>query len=88
VVPERVEQVLRQHPDVADAAVVGRPDPEWQEAVTAVVVAGNANDLSADVLRAWCRERLAGHEVPKRFEWASELPRTASGKLKRAELRG
>ncbi len=87
VMPQRVEDILREHPGVSDAAVIGRPDPEWQEAVTAVVVAGDAINLSADELRAWCRERLEGHEVPKRFEWASGLPRTASGKLKRADLR-
>ncbi|CAN5227621.1 N/A [soil metagenome] len=87
VMPEEVEAALEAHPDVIEAAVIGRPDPEWQEAVTAVVVLRAGATLFGDGLRAHCAERLAGFKVPKRFEEASELPRTASGKLRRAELR-
>ena len=87
VMPERVEEVLRSHPDVLDAAVVGRPDPEWQEAVTAVVVLrpGAAEDTEA--LRTHCAGELAGYEVPKHFAFVADLPRTASGKLMRSVLR-
>jgi len=87
VMPERVEGVLRAHPDVADAAVVGRPDPEWQEAVTAVVVLRPGAAEDADALRAHCAAELAGHEVPKHFAFVLDLPRTASGKLMRSALR-
>jgi len=87
VLPTEVEEVLRLHPEVADAAVVGRADPEWQEAVTAVVVLRRGAEVSADELRAHCGGSLAGYKVPKRVEFVSELPRTVSGKLMRRELR-
>jgi O-succinylbenzoic acid--CoA ligase len=82
VAPTEVESVLLEHPQVAEAGVVGRPDPEWGEAVTAfVVLRGPAGDL-----RAFCRERLAPYKVPKTIEVVDALPRTASGKLLRREL--
>ena len=88
VLPSEVEEVLLRHPDVADAAAVGRADSEWQEAVTAVVVLRDDAEVTADDLRRHCQTELAGFKVPKRIEFATELPRTASGKLIRRELRG
>ena len=87
VAPEEVEEVLSEHPSVADAAVVGRPDPEWGEMLVALVVcrAGQSGDPRA--LQEHCRARLAAFKVPKRFELVEELPRTPSGKLLRRELR-
>ncbi len=82
VAPAEVEGVLIAHPGVEDAAVVGRPDPEWGEALVALVV----GDAGAEELRAYCRERLAPFKVPKRFERVESLPRTASGKLLRSQL--
>jgi O-succinylbenzoic acid--CoA ligase len=87
VSPEEVEAVLLSHPAIADAAVAGRPDPEWQTAVVAFVVT-NGQTPSAEELRAFCRERLAGPKVPKAFELVDELPRNAQGKLLRRELAG
>jgi len=87
VIPAEVEAVLLSHPDVADAAAVGRADPEWQEAVTAVVVACEGADVSAEALRAHCAAELSPYKVPKRFEFVAELPRTASGKVMRRALR-
>jgi len=82
VAPTEVEAVLLSHPAVVEAGVVGRPDPEWGEAVTAfVVVRGPVDDL-----RAFCRERLPGFKVPKTISVVSSLPRNASGKLLRREL--
>ena len=87
VVPSEVEETLLRHPGVADAAVVGREDPEWQQAVTAVVVLAPGAEITPDELRRHCAETLAGYKVPKRVELASALPRTPSGKLMRRALR-
>jgi len=68
--------------------VLGREDPEWGEAVTAIVVARAGEQLDAEALRAHCAGALAPYKVPKHFVLASEpLPRTRSGKLLRRELR-
>jgi o-succinylbenzoate---CoA ligase len=82
VSPLEVEHALLEHPAVRDAGVAGLPDPEWGEAVTAfVVLDGEAGDL-----RAWCRERLAPHKVPKAVHAVDALPRNAAGKLLRDRL--
>ncbi|MDQ4041396.1 MAG: 2-succinylbenzoate-CoA ligase, partial [Actinomycetota bacterium] len=87
VAPAEVEAILESHPAVAEAAVFGRPDPEWGEAVTAAVVPRAGMRADPDDLRRHCRERLAGFKVPKSFELVAQLPRTASGKLRRSALR-
>ena len=87
VAPAEVEAVLLEHPQIEDAAVFGRTDPEWGEAVTARVLPRPGEQPDPEELRAFCRARLAGFKVPKSFEISPEpLPRTASGKLRRGEL--
>ena len=85
VTPGEVEAVLEAHPDVVEAAVHGRAHPEWGEAVVATVVADP--DLEAEELRAWCAARLATFKVPKEIAFTVALPRTASGKVARKDLR-
>jgi O-succinylbenzoic acid--CoA ligase len=87
VSPAEVEAALAEHPDVVEAAVFARPHPLWGEAITALVVARPGAELQQGALRAHCLERLAGFKVPKAFELVTELPRTRSGKVRRAELR-
>jgi O-succinylbenzoic acid--CoA ligase len=84
VAPAEVEAVLEAHPDVVEAAVYGRPDSAWGEAVVATVVADSA--VGADELVQWCAARLASYKVPKAIAFATSLPRTGSGKLLRKEL--
>jgi o-succinylbenzoate---CoA ligase len=88
VAPVEVEAVLEAHPQVLEAAVLGRDDPRWGEAVTAIVVARAGATLEPEELRAHCARALAPYKVPKRVVLSAEpLPRTRSGKLLRRELR-
>jgi O-succinylbenzoic acid--CoA ligase len=87
VAPAEVEQALLEHPAVADAAVHGREDPEWQESVVATVVLADATEVTEDDLREFCRARLAPHKIPKAVSFTRELPRNAQGKLQRDRLR-
>jgi o-succinylbenzoate---CoA ligase len=87
VAPTEVEAVLESHPDVLEAAVFGRLDPQWGEAVTAIVVGREGVELAEEPLRAHCAASLAPYKVPKQIVLAVEpLPRTRSGKLLRREL--
>jgi len=83
----RVEAVLAQHPDVAKAAVIGRPHPRWSEAVTAVVVLRDGARASEDDLIKHCRASLAGYETPKSVVFAADLPETVGGKVLKYRLR-
>jgi o-succinylbenzoate---CoA ligase len=86
VMPAEVEAVLEAHPDVAEAAVLGREDPEWGEAVVALVRRREGATVTEAELREHAAARLARFKVPKAVRWVTVLPRTASGKLRRAEL--
>jgi O-succinylbenzoic acid--CoA ligase len=87
VAPSEVEAVLEAHPQVLEAAAIARPDEQWGEAVTAIVVARPGSAPDSEALRAHCAASLAPYKVPKRVELRSEpLPRTRSGKLLRREL--
>jgi o-succinylbenzoate---CoA ligase len=87
VAPAEVEAVLESHPDVLEAAVIGRSDPAWGEAVAAIVVPRPGAPVAAESLRAYCAERLARYKVPKQLDIATTpLPRTQSGKLLRRNL--
>lgn len=87
VYPAEVEQVLRQHPAVAAACVVGLPDAEWGERVAAMVAVREGQTVSEEALLAFCRERLAGYKLPRTLRLVQRLPETASGKVARGEVR-
>lgn len=87
VYPAEVENVLMDHPQVADVAVIGVPDDTWGEAVKAVVVPASEAALDPAELIAFARARLAGFKLPKSVEFAAELPRNPSGKLLKRQLR-
>jgi O-succinylbenzoic acid--CoA ligase len=87
VAPTEVEAVLAAHPAVAEAAVHGRADPDWGEAVVATVVLRPGAEATAEALRRHCAAQLAAFKVPKTVAFARELPRTASGKVARSALR-
>jgi acyl-CoA synthetase (AMP-forming)/AMP-acid ligase II len=85
VYPREVESVLAEHPDITEVAVVGIPDERWGQVVTAVLVGDTLPETAA--LEAWLRERLAGYKVPRRWLLADELPRNATGKVLKHQLR-
>ena len=87
VYPAEIEQVLYQRPEIAEVAVLGTSDAKWGEAVTAVVALKSGAQLSADELIAWARERLAGFKCPRVVRFVDALPRTATGKVLKRELR-
>ena len=76
-----VEEVLRDHPAIAECAIVGIPDPEWGERVAAALVLKNGAELRLEELRVWAKERLATHKVPSRLLMLEALPRNAMGKV-------
>lgn len=83
VYPSEVENVLRQHPAVADACVVGAADAEWGEQVVAMVALRKGKALTEAELFTFSHERMAGYKVPRRVVFVDELPHTASGKVHR-----
>ncbi|MCY3577877.1 MAG: AMP-binding protein [bacterium] len=85
IYPSEIEAVLYDHPAVAEVAVVGRPNPEWGERPVAFVEL--QPDESLDGLLDWCRQRLSKIKVPDEFIAVDSFPRTATGKIRKVELR-
>lgn len=85
--PAEIEQLLCLHPDVADVAVIGIPDPRLGEVGKAYAVRHRGSTLTADDLIAWSRRQMANYKVPREVEFVAELPRNASGKVLKTELR-
>ncbi len=87
VYPREVENALFEHPKVADVAVIGIPDEKWGEAVKAIVVLRAGQEASADDLVEFCKGQLASYKRPRSVDFLTELPRNASGKVLKKELR-
>jgi long-chain acyl-CoA synthetase len=87
VYPREVELVLSRHPAVAEAAVIGVPDPIRGEAAKALVTLRDGQAISPHELLQWCRERLANYKVPRTIEVVPELPKTLTGKILKTVLR-
>jgi fatty-acyl-CoA synthase len=87
VYPAEVENVLFQHPAIAEAAVIGVPHPKWQEVGKAVVVLKAGETLSAEEVLAFCQDKLARYKIPKSVVFVDALPRTAAGKVLKRTLR-
>lgn len=87
VYPAEVENVLYEHPWVAEAAVIGVPDERWGEVPVALVVPRPGGEVAEEDLISFCRERLAKYKTPSRVTFVEELPRTPSGKVMKHLLR-
>ncbi len=87
VYPAEVESAIFGHPDVLEVAVIGVPDEKWGEAVKAVCVPKPGATVDADNIIGWARERIAGFKVPRSVDVIAALPRNASGKILRKDLR-
>jgi|SRR5579871_6838547 len=82
-----IEEALREHPAIAECAVVGVPDPEWGERIATAVVIRNGCALRLEDLRAWAKERMATHKVPSRLLVLDGLPRNAMGKVTKPAIK-
>jgi fatty-acyl-CoA synthase len=87
IYPAEVESALLEFPEVVEAAVIGVPDPQWGEVGMAVIVTSGGTDPDPEELRLRLRSRLAAFKVPKSVEFADELPKTATGKVRKPDLR-
>ena len=87
VYPREVEEVLYEHPAVAEAAVIGRPDPKLGEEVLAFVALKPGADCTPEELVAFAKERLAAYKYPREVRIVEELPKGATGKILKKELR-
>jgi fatty-acyl-CoA synthase len=87
IYPAEVERVLVAHPDVAEGAVIGRPDPKWQEVPVAYVVRRAGCTADARALEAYLLSQLARFKVPRDYVFVDELPRNVMGKVQHFVLR-
>jgi len=87
IFPREVEEILYQHPAIQEAAVIGIPDTYWVEKVHAVVVLKQGASLSDQELIDFCRQRLARFKAPKSVEFIHTLPKSATGKILKTQLR-
>jgi acyl-CoA synthetase (AMP-forming)/AMP-acid ligase II len=87
VFPREVEEILHQHPDVLEAAVIGIPDPYWVEKIHAVVVLKAGSRSTDQDIIGFCKQRLAGYKAPTAAEIVERLPKNPGGKILKKEIR-
>ena len=87
IYPLEIESVIYNHPDILEAAVIGVPDPQWGEALKAVIVLKPGGKLDTVELLRFCRERLSAYKVPKSVEFVESLPHTEVGKVNKVQVR-
>jgi len=87
VYPAEVEAVLREFEGICEAAVIGVPDERWGEVGRAYIVTNPGSSLDEERILSHCRQRLAGYKIPRKIVFSSAIPRTASGKILKTELR-
>ena len=87
IYPLEIESVINSHPNILEAAVTGVPDPQWGEAVKAVLVLKEAAKVTAEELQQFCKERLSSYKVPTSVEFVPSLPHREVGKVNRVKVR-
>ena len=87
IYPAEIESALQEHPEILQAAVIGRPDPQWGERVCAVLVLKPGAAVTLETLQAFCGPRLARYKIPKELKVATELPLSGAGKVLKQVLR-
>lgn len=87
IFPREIEDILYAHPAVSAVSVVGLPDPEWGEIVAAFIVTVEGTHVTEDDLATHCRAHLASFKIPRVWQFRTELPQTASGKIQKFVLR-
>jgi fatty-acyl-CoA synthase len=88
VFPREVEDLLADHEQVEEAAVIGVQDAEWGQRLKAFVVPRGGAQLSEDTVKGYVKENLARYKVPREVVFLDELPRNATGKVLKRELQG
>jgi long-chain acyl-CoA synthetase len=87
IYPKEVEDVLYARPEVEECAIIGLPDPEWGEKVTAFIVARPGEKVDPEALKTFLKSRISAFKVPKEFRAVSELPKSPAGKILKRQLR-
>ena len=86
VYPNEIEDIIAEHPDITECAVIGVPDPKAGEVVKAFIISHDSGLKSEDV-QQWCKARLTGYKVPKQVEFVEDLPKSNVGKVLRRLLK-